>query len=123
VRSLVPAVRGLDVDSWCISEYAKTFRRRRDIGAEDRSGEHLTVRAVADSDRIRIDFRRERDFPAVAITLNFHRTLAYRLNPYALNLIGGKALASAIVELGGAQRFVVAMVWAGSRAPISSRYG
>jgi hypothetical protein len=94
---LFPLSAVFDLDSWLTSEYAKTFSRRRDVGAEDRSGEHLTVRAVADSDHIKIDFRLERDFPAVAISLNFHRALAYRLNPYALNLIGGKALASAIV--------------------------
>jgi hypothetical protein len=84
-----------------LSADAGTLARKTD------RGEHLTVRAMANGDRIGIDFRFERNFPAVAIFLNFHRTLAYQLNPYALNLIGGKALTSAIVELGAARRFVV----------------
>src|SRR6185437_7180673 len=73
LRPLVSALSGLDVDLQLTLQELEAALFRRHHSAERRTGQSLTIGAVTDRDRIRIDFSLVTDVATVAPAVDLHR--------------------------------------------------
>ena len=75
MSALDAAVGGLEISLRMPRQEAKSLRGRGNGDAKRGSGEDLAIRAVADSDSLRIHFGLVGNRSAVAGTIDFHRAL------------------------------------------------
>src|SRR5512143_2894750 len=73
LRPLVSALSRLDIDLQLTLQEREAAFFRRHHGAERRTGQGLTIGAVADRDRIRIDFSLVTDVTTMAPAVDLHR--------------------------------------------------
>src|SRR4249919_767331 len=79
LRPLVSALSRLDVDLQLTLQELEAALFRRHHSAERRTGQGLTIGAVADRDRIRIDFSFITDVATMASAVDLHRSVLLQL--------------------------------------------
>src|SRR5262245_50355320 len=75
LRSLVSALSRLDVDLEFTLQEPEASLFRRHHGAERRTGQSLAIGAVADRNRVRIDFSFVADLATMTPAVDFHRSV------------------------------------------------
>src|SRR5262245_45108974 len=79
LRPLVSTLAGLDVDLQLTLQELEAAFFRRHYRAERRTGQTLTIGAVADRNRIRINFSFVADGATMAPAVDFHRSVLLQL--------------------------------------------
>src|SRR6186997_2025021 len=87
MSSLGAAVGGLEIGLRMTRQQAKSLRSRRDGDAKRGSGEDLAIRAVADSNSLRIHLGLIGDRSAMAGTVDFHEHPAVHLPPASNSIV------------------------------------